>query len=71
MALLAARAALNKARRDAADIGAVLFCLCTNTRQIPSMATWLSGELGIYQTHASYDLVAACAGLPRAMPCCT
>jgi len=31
------------------------------------MATWLSGELGIYQTHASYDLVAACAGMPYGM----
>jgi 3-oxoacyl-[acyl-carrier-protein] synthase III len=30
---------------------------------IPSVATWLSGQLGIYQTHSSCDLVAACAGL--------
>jgi len=64
MALLAARAALDKACRGPAEIGAVLFCSCTNTRLLPSMATWLSGQLGIYQTHASYDLVAACAGLP-------
>jgi 3-oxoacyl-(acyl-carrier-protein) synthase III len=64
MALLAARAALHKASRGAADIGAVLFCSCTNTRLLPSMATWLSGQLGMYQTHASYDLVAACAGMP-------
>ena len=28
------------------------------------MATWLSGQLGIYQTHASYDIIAACAGMP-------
>jgi 3-oxoacyl-[acyl-carrier-protein] synthase III len=28
------------------------------------MACWLSGELGLQQTHASADLVAACAGLP-------
>ncbi len=28
------------------------------------MACWLSGELGLLQTHASADLVAACAGLP-------
>ena len=28
------------------------------------MATWLSGQLGIYQTHVSVDMVAACAGLP-------
>ena len=31
---------------------------------MPSTATWLSARLGIYQTHASYDLLAACAGLP-------
>jgi len=30
---------------------------------IPSLATWLSGELGIYQTHASCDIIAACAGM--------
>jgi 3-oxoacyl-[acyl-carrier-protein] synthase III len=28
------------------------------------VSTWLSGELGLQQTHASVDLVAACAGLP-------
>jgi 3-oxoacyl-[acyl-carrier-protein] synthase III len=26
------------------------------------MATWISGELGIFQTQASFDIVAACAG---------
>jgi 3-oxoacyl-[acyl-carrier-protein] synthase III len=31
---------------------------------MPSLATWLSAQLGMLQTHASYDLVAACAGLP-------
>jgi 3-oxoacyl-[acyl-carrier-protein] synthase III len=31
---------------------------------MPSLATWLSGQLGMFQTHASCDLVAACAGLP-------
>ncbi len=31
---------------------------------MPSVATWLSGQLGIFQTHASCDIVAACAGLP-------
>jgi 3-oxoacyl-[acyl-carrier-protein] synthase III len=31
---------------------------------IPSVATWVSGQLGIYQTHASCDIVAACAGMP-------
>ena len=42
----------------------MLFCTCTSTRLIPSIATWLSGQLGVQQTHASYDIVAACAGLP-------
>jgi 3-oxoacyl-[acyl-carrier-protein] synthase-3 len=27
------------------------------------LATWLSGQLGIYQTHVSCDIVAACAGM--------
>src|SRR4029078_1416517 len=36
----------------------------TSTRLIPSVATWISGQLGIQQTHASYDLIAACAGMP-------
>src|SRR5204862_6377691 len=36
---------------------------CTSERLIPSVATWISGQLGIYQTHASCDIVAACAGL--------
>ena len=31
---------------------------------MPSLATWLSGQLGMFQTHASCDMVAACAGLP-------
>ncbi len=63
MALLAAREALKKAHRKPAEIGAVLFCSCTSTRLIPSVATWLSGELGISQTHTSCDIVAACAGM--------
>ena len=42
----------------------MLFCSCTTTTLIPSVATWLSGQLGIFQTHASFDLVAACAGFP-------
>jgi 3-oxoacyl-[acyl-carrier-protein] synthase III len=42
----------------------VLFCSCTSTTLIPSVATWLSGQLGMFQTHASFDLVAACAGFP-------
>ena len=64
LALHAARAALAKSGRDPAEIGAVLVSTCTSNRQIPSMACWLSGELGLQQTHASVDLVAACAGLP-------
>ncbi len=64
LALPAARAALAKSGRDPAEIGAVLVSTCTSNRQIPSMACWLSGELGLQQTHASIDMVAACAGLP-------
>ena len=64
LALHAARAALAKSGRSRAEIGAVLVSTCTSNRQIPSMACWLSGELGLQQTHASIDLVAACAGLP-------
>jgi 3-oxoacyl-[acyl-carrier-protein] synthase III len=63
MSLVVARKALSKAGRKPAEIGAVLFCSCTSTRLIPSVATWLSGELGLYQTHASCDIVAACAGM--------
>jgi 3-oxoacyl-(acyl-carrier-protein) synthase III len=64
LALQASRAALAHSGYGPADIGAVLFCTCTSTRLIPSVATWLSGQLGIQQTHASCDVVAACAGLP-------
>ena len=64
IALLAARQALAKSGRKPAEIGAVLFCSCTSTRLIPSSATWLSGELGLLQTHNSCDIVAACAGMP-------
>jgi 3-oxoacyl-[acyl-carrier-protein] synthase III len=64
MALQAAKAALKHAGRGPADIGAVIVCTCTSTKLIPSVATWISGQLGIQQTHASYDLIAACAGLP-------
>ena len=63
MALRAARAAMDKAGRGPEDIGAVLVCTCTSTRMIPSVATYVSGQLGIQQTHGSYDIVAACAGL--------
>jgi 3-oxoacyl-[acyl-carrier-protein] synthase-3 len=64
LALEAARTALQHAGRRPEEIGAVLFCTCTSTRLMPSLATWLSGQLGMQQTHASYDIVAACAGLP-------
>ncbi len=64
LALDAATAALARAGREPQEIGAVIFCSCTSTRLLPSVATWLSGQLGIYQTHASFDLVAACAGFP-------
>jgi len=64
MALLAARRALTKSGRKPEELGAVLFCSCTSTRLIPSVATWLSGELGLMQTHNSSDIVAACAGMP-------
>jgi len=64
LAIHAASAALAKSGRPAGEIGAVLVSTCTSNRQIPSMACWLSGELGLLQTHTSVDLVAACAGLP-------
>src|SRR5712691_4280482 len=64
LALHAVRAALAKSGRSPAEIGAILVSTCTSNRQIPSMACWLSGELGLKQTHASIDMVAACAGLP-------
>jgi 3-oxoacyl-[acyl-carrier-protein] synthase III len=64
LALHSARAALAKSGRSAAEIGAVLVSTCTSNRLIPSMACWLSGELGLQQTHTSADMVAACAGLP-------
>jgi 3-oxoacyl-[acyl-carrier-protein] synthase III len=67
LALAAARAALAKSGRDPAEIGAVLVSTCTSNRLIPSVACWLSGELGLLQTHASADLIAACAGLPYGM----
>ena len=67
LALHAARAALAKSGRGPEEIGAVLVSTCTSNRLIPSIACWLSGELGLLQTHASADLVAACAGLPYGM----
>ncbi|MGZ4545124.1 MAG: 3-oxoacyl-ACP synthase III family protein [Blastococcus sp.] len=64
LALRAAEAALAKAQRGPEEIGAVIVCTCTSSRLIPSLATYLCGQLGIYQTHAAYDIVAACAGMP-------
>lgn len=64
LGLQAAQAALAKSGRAPAEIGAVLVCTCTSSRLIPSVATYISGQLGLAQTHASYDLVAACAGMP-------
>ena len=63
MSLMAATRAMLKSGRKPAEIGAVLFCSCTSTRLIPSVATWLSGELGLLQTHNSSDIIAACAGM--------
>src|SRR5262245_58217746 len=64
MALLAAQRAVAKSGRKPEEIGAVIFCSCTSAKMMPSLATWLSGQLGVFQTHASCDIVAACAGLP-------
>jgi 3-oxoacyl-[acyl-carrier-protein] synthase III len=64
LALEAATCALEHAGRRADEIGAVLVATCTSNRLIPSVACWLSGELGMLQTHMSADIVAACAGLP-------
>jgi len=63
IALEAAKSALAHSGRGPDEIGAVLVCTCTSTRIIPSVATWISGQLGIYQTHASCDIIAACAGM--------
>ena len=63
IALQAAEEALEHSGRGPEEIGAVLVCTCTSTRIIPSIATWISGQLGIYQTHASCDIIAACAGM--------
>jgi 3-oxoacyl-[acyl-carrier-protein] synthase III len=64
LALSAAQSALEFAGRRPEEIAAVIFCSCTTSMLLPSVATWLSGQLGTYQTHASFDLIAACAGFP-------
>jgi len=63
ISLEAAQRALSHAGREPDEIGAVLFCSCTSTRLIPSVSTWLTGQLGMQQTHNSCDIVAACAGM--------
>src|SRR5450631_4287427 len=63
MGLQAAKAALAHSGRGPEESGAVLVCTCTSTRIVPSVATWISGQLGIFQTHASCDIIAACAGM--------
>src|SRR2546430_15230146 len=68
IALIAAQRALAKAGRRPEEIGAVLFCSCTSAKMMPSLATWLSGQLGMLQTHVSCDLVAACARPPHRLP---
>jgi len=64
ISLEAAQRALAHAGREPDEIGAVLFCSCTSTRLIPSVSSWLTGQLGMAQTHGSCDIVAACAGMP-------
>jgi len=61
---MAAKSAVEGSGRTPDEFAAVIFCSCTNTQLLPSVATWISGQLGMYQTHASFDLVAACAGFP-------
>ncbi|WNV73594.1 3-oxoacyl-[acyl-carrier-protein] synthase III C-terminal domain-containing protein [Geodermatophilus sp. DSM 44513] len=64
LALQAAEAALAKAGREPEEIGAVLVATCTSSRLIPSLATYLCGQLGMHQVYAAYDIIAACAGMP-------
>ncbi len=64
LALMAATSAVEGSGHSPDEFGAVIFCSCTNTQLLPSVATWISGQMGMYQTHASFDLVAACAGFP-------
>jgi 3-oxoacyl-(acyl-carrier-protein) synthase III len=64
LALQAAEGALDKAGRQPEEIGAVLVCTCTSSRLIPSLATYLCGQLGMHQVYVAYDLIAACAGMP-------
>jgi 3-oxoacyl-[acyl-carrier-protein] synthase-3 len=63
LSLRAARLALAHAQVGPERVGAVIVCTCTSDRLIPSIATYVSGQLGIQQTHCSFDLIAACAGM--------
>lgn len=60
---VASEALINSGRKPE-EIGAVIFCSSTTSKLMPSYACWISGQLGIYQTQTSFDLVAACAGFP-------
>jgi len=71
ISLEACERALSAAGREPEEIGAVIFCSCTSAKLIPSVATWLSGQLGIFQTHASFDLIAACAGFAYGLSAAT
>jgi 3-oxoacyl-(acyl-carrier-protein) synthase III len=64
IALEVARTAVAGAGVQPDEIGAVLVCTCTSDRLIPSVASYISGQLGIHRTYMSADLVAACAGFP-------
>lgn len=70
IALHAARLALEHAGRSPHEVGAVVCCTCTTTRLLPSLAGWISGQLGMFQTHASFDLIAACAGMSYGLAAC-
>src|SRR5207245_4794539 len=67
LALMAARRALEKSGRRPGEIGAVVFCSCTSAKMMPSVATWLSGQLGIFQPHASSHLFDAAQAVPYGM----
>jgi 3-oxoacyl-(acyl-carrier-protein) synthase III len=64
IALEVSRTAVAGAGVAPGEIGAVLVCTCTSDRLIPSVASYISGQLGIHRTYMSADLVAACAGFP-------
>lgn len=67
LSLEAATAAVAHSGQDAQRFGAVIFCSSTSTQLMPSVAAWISARLGIAQTHASLDMLAACAGFPYGM----